>query len=93
MIISITLVMHYTKKKFVKNLNPLPDFSIQSGSIFKEAFENAANDPKYCDIAIALKEAHLAAFSPYFLRCESDVMESLSPLKGWFQCHSILSSK
>ena len=74
--------MHYTKKKFVKNLNPLPDFSIQSGSIFKEAFENAANDPKYCDIAIALKEAHLAAFSPYFLRCESDVMESLSPLKG-----------
>ena len=50
----------------------------QKGSILKEAFENAIKDPQFCHIAKDIHKAHLAAFCPYFLRCESDVMESFS---------------
>ena len=48
----------------------------RNGSVYKEAFENAANDPQYASIASKIKEAQLASFIPYFLRSETDVMES-----------------
>lgn len=52
-----------------------------NGSIFKEAFENAASDPQYYSIQKEIKEAHLAAFTYYFLRCEADVKESFAHVK------------
>ena len=47
-----------------------------NGSVYKEAFENAAKDPNYCEIAMEIERVHQATFIPYFLRSESDVMES-----------------
>ena len=51
------------------------------GSIFNEAFENAYHDPKCSGFANEIKEAHLASFIPYFLRCEADVLESFDCVK------------
>ena len=47
-----------------------------NGSVYKEAFENAAKDPNYSEIATEIERVHRATFIPYFLRSESDVMES-----------------
>ena len=53
----------------------------RDGSVYKEAFENAAKDPQFADIANNIKKAQLASFIPYFLRSESDVMESFDKVK------------
>jgi hypothetical protein len=53
----------------------------RNGSVYKEAFENAANDPEYFRIADKIKEAQLQTFIPYFLRSEHDVMESFNLVK------------
>ena len=52
-----------------------------NGSIFREAFENAARDPHYSHIAKEIEEAHLNSCMYYFLRCESDVRESFEHVK------------
>ena len=53
----------------------------QSGSIFREAFENASKDVRYKKIVKDIKRVHLAAFTYYFMRCESDVLESFEDVK------------
>ena len=53
----------------------------KEGSIFKEAFENAAKDIKNVKIAKDIKRAQLASFAYYFMRCESDVLESFENVK------------
>ena len=53
----------------------------RDGSVYKEAFENAAKDPQFADIANNIKKAQLASFIPYFLRSESDVLESFDQVK------------
>ena len=52
-----------------------------NGSIFREAFENAANDPHYAHISKAIAEANLNSCIYYFMRCESDVRESFQHVK------------
>ena len=53
----------------------------KDGSIFKEAFENAVKDAQNENIADKLKRAHHFTFAQYFLRCESDVLESFEDVK------------
>ena len=57
----------------------------RDGSVYKEAFENAAKDPQFADIANNIKKAQLASFIPYFLRSESDVMESFDNAKRYWR--------
>ena len=51
------------------------------GSIFKEAFENTAKDVQNEKIANKIKRPNLATFIQYFLRSESDVLESFDYVK------------
>ena len=53
----------------------------KEGNIFKEAFENAAKDIENVEIAKDIQQAHLASFAYYFMRCESDVLESFEHVK------------
>ena len=53
----------------------------ENGSIFKEAFENAAKDVQNKAFSNEIKRAQLASFAYYFMRCESDVLESFDHVK------------
>ena len=61
----------------------------RNGSVYKEAFENAANDPQFASISSKIKEAQLASFIPYFLRSESDVKESFDQVKDILELKEI----
>ena len=71
----------YIDKDDQNNLERSSFITGRNGSVYKEAFENAANDPHYFQIAEKIKEAQLQTFIPYFLRSEHDVMESFNLVK------------
>ena len=52
------------------------------GSLYKLAFERAAMDPAYSNLASKIKTAQRACFVPYYLRNDSDVMESVKQVEN-----------